>query len=71
LLFGRLQHGGRVVVDVPDGQLVFRYDSADGAAEAAGAPAAAGALPQVVDGDGHDDQQLDGVEDPVSDDTGQ
>jgi len=71
LLFGRLQHGGRVVVDVADGQLVFRYESADGTAEVVGAPPAASALPQVVDGDGHDDQQLDGVEDPVSDDTGQ
>ncbi|MDX2170555.1 MAG: ATP-dependent Clp protease ATP-binding subunit ClpA [Deltaproteobacteria bacterium] len=63
LLFGRLQQGGRVTVDVADGKLVFRYDT-PAAASAAGAA-------QLLDGEGHDDQQLDGVEEPVRDDTGQ
>jgi ATP-dependent Clp protease ATP-binding subunit ClpA len=62
LLFGRLQHGGRVTVDVEAEKLVFRYDT-PGSAAAGGA--------HLLDRDGHDDQQLDGVEEPVRDDTGQ
>jgi len=61
ILFGRLQQGGTVVVDAAEGKLVFRYDDA---------PAASGDLPQVVDGEGHDDEKLHRVEDPVRDDTG-
>jgi len=70
LLFGRLQHGGKVRVDAADGHLVFRYDG-DDAADGAGATSVTPALAQVLDGDRHDDQQLDRVEDPVGDDTGQ
>ena len=70
LLFGRLQQGGKVRVDAADGHLVFRYDG-DEAADGAGATSVTPALPQVLDGDRHDDQQLDRVEDPVGDDTGQ
>jgi ATP-dependent Clp protease ATP-binding subunit ClpA len=61
ILFGRLQQGGTVVVDAAEGKLVFRYDDA---------PTASGDVPQVVDGERHDDEQLHGVEDPVRDDTG-
>ena len=83
LLFGRLQHGGRVVVDAVDGTLRFTYDTpaASGAvapaAEGSSAPPGAdgatpsGDLPQMLDGERHDDEQLDGVKDPVGDDTGQ
>ncbi|MEO8601374.1 MAG: ATP-dependent Clp protease ATP-binding subunit ClpA [bacterium] len=58
LLFGRLQHGGRVVVDVEAEKLVFRYEN-DAVVTAPGGSAAA---LQPVDGEGHDDQELDGVE---------
>jgi ATP-dependent Clp protease ATP-binding subunit ClpA len=68
LLFGRLQNGGRVMVDVAEGALTFAYDVPGGAPLAA-QPSAERA--QVLDGDGHDDQQLDAVKDPVGDNTGQ
>ncbi len=58
LLFGRLQQGGSVTVDVADGALVFRYADDAKSLEPA----------QVLDGERHDDQQLDRVEDPVRDD---
>jgi ATP-dependent Clp protease ATP-binding subunit ClpA len=67
LLFGRLQSGGRVTVDAVDGALTFTYDDQP-AGEAPAAPASAEA-PQVLDGERHDDQQLDAVKDPVGDDT--
>jgi ATP-dependent Clp protease ATP-binding subunit ClpA len=65
LLFGRLQGGGRVVVDAVDGALHFTYDVPAGAA-----PASGEAL-QVVDGERHDDEELNRVKDPVGDDTGE
>jgi ATP-dependent Clp protease ATP-binding subunit ClpA len=68
LLFGRLQNGGRVVVDAADGALRFSYDVP---AAAAGAAEPSAEAAQVLDGDGHHDQKLDAVEDPVRDDTGQ
>jgi ATP-dependent Clp protease ATP-binding subunit ClpA len=68
LLFGRLQGGGRVVVDAVDGVLRFDYDVPGGASAAAGA---SGEAAQLADGDRHDDEQLDRVKDPVGDDTGQ
>jgi len=56
LLFGRLQQGGRVVVDADGERLIFRYEGD------AAAPAASAAVLQPVDGDGHHDEELDGVE---------
>jgi ATP-dependent Clp protease ATP-binding subunit ClpA len=76
LLFGRLQNGGRVVVDAVDGVLRFTYDvpaaapAAPATAQGGGAPPS-GDVAQVLDGERHDDEQLDGVKDPVRDDTGQ
>ncbi len=82
LLFGRLQNGGRVMVDAVDGALSFSYEvpGGEGAAPApvgpvlpassAAAPAS-GDGPQLLDGDRHDDEQLNGVKDPVRDDTGE
>ncbi len=79
LLFGRLQSGGRVMVDAVDGALCFSYD-VPGGANAAPAPSvptdtpyvpASDGGPQVLDGDRHHDEQLNGVKDPVRDDTGQ
>jgi ATP-dependent Clp protease ATP-binding subunit ClpA len=72
LLFGRLQNGGRVVVDA-DAALVFRYESADGETWTETAPPAAdsGEGLHLPDGERHDDEQLDRVEDPVRDDTGE
>jgi len=65
LLFGRLQGGGRVVVDAVDGALRFTYDVP------AGAALASGEALQVVDGERHDDEELNRVKDPVGDDTGE
>ncbi|MGD9762483.1 MAG: ATP-dependent Clp protease ATP-binding subunit ClpA [Candidatus Binatia bacterium] len=62
LLFGRLQQGGRVVVDAVDGALRFSYDASPAAAS--GEPA------EMLDGERHHDEDLDGVENPVRDDTG-
>ncbi len=67
LLFGCLQQGGRVKVDAVDGALRFVYDLPEGAP----APASSGERPQLLDGEGHDDEQLHGVKDPVGDDAGQ
>ena len=65
LLFGRLQGGGKVLVDAVDGALTFKYDVPGGR------PAApSGEALQVADGERHDDEELDGVKDPVGDDTG-
>jgi hypothetical protein len=66
LLFGRLQNGGRVTVDAADGALTFTYD---GSAGAPATPALSGEAAQVLDGNGHDDQQLHAVKHPVGDDT--
>jgi ATP-dependent Clp protease ATP-binding subunit ClpA len=68
LLFGQLQNGGRVMVDVADGTLTFAYDISGGSAGAAQQSVEAA---QVLDGDGHHHQELDAVKDPVGDDTGQ
>ena len=67
LLFGRLQNGGRVLVDVVDGALRFTYELPGG--QSAAPPS--GERPQMPDGERHDDEQLDAVKDPVRDDTGQ
>jgi ATP-dependent Clp protease ATP-binding subunit ClpA len=72
LLFGRLQQGGRVLVDAVDGRLTFHYDGGEATVPPGdGAATLSADLPQVVDGDRHDDEQLDGVKDAVRDDTGQ
>jgi hypothetical protein len=73
LLFGRLQNGGRVVVDAIDGALTFRYElpSGEEIVESAAPPSKSGEALQVLDGERHDDEELNAVEDPVRDDTGQ
>ena len=65
LLFGRLQGGGKVLVDAVDGALTFKYDVPGGQPVAP-----SGEALQVADGERHDDEELDGVKDPVGDDTG-
>ncbi|MGH7789557.1 MAG: ATP-dependent Clp protease ATP-binding subunit ClpA [Candidatus Binatia bacterium] len=70
LLFGRLQNGGQVQVDALDGVLQFRYETPDGTVTTVAAAPPSSAIAQQLDGPRHDDQELDGVEDPVGDDTG-